>query len=176
MPYYGMRGDYYRGDYYRGDFFGSLVGGITGAVKGFATGGIGGAISGAVQGFGAGGGSGKAPASGGSVFPQIPKTFAQGFQQGSNPFPGLTGPSGGGQVVPKGYHLNKHKYYTSSGTVEAHTKLVKNRHMNVTNARALRRASTRAHGFLKLSRHLVRYYEAHAHKGKAYIGRRKRSR
>lgn len=48
-----------------------------------------------------------------------------------------------GGAVPKGYHVNKH------GAV------VKNRHMRVTNPRALHRALRRAHGFAKLAMHSI---------------------
>lgn len=155
MGYYGMRGDYYRGDYYRGDFFGSLGSAITGAVKGFATGGIGGALSGAVAGF-SGGGSKKSSPS--PIFPQ----------GGGVQIPGL-GPLGGigtkkssygpdaGPGTP-GYHISKH-----SG------KLVRNRHMNVTNPRALRRAIRRARGFEKMALKVIGFSHPHKKRGRPYF-------
>ena len=167
MGYY-MRGDYYRGDYYRGDpgFFGGLVGGIVGAAKGFVTGGIGGAISGAVAGANTGS---RSPGSSGPPAPP-----SQGF--GGFSFPaggGIATPFGGigtlntppGTRPPAGYHIIKKGPHAG--------KLTKNRHMNVTNPRALSRAARRAHGFLKMSRRFVRYYQPHARKGHAYIGRKR---
>lgn len=74
-----------------------------------------------------------------------------------------------GAACPKGYHPCKSKKHgCKKGPC------VRNRHMNVCNPRALRRAARRAHGFLRLSRHLVRYYSPKAHKGRAYIGRPRR--
>src|SRR5713226_2886021 len=46
--------------------------------------------------------------------------------------------------------------------------------MNPCNVHALRRASRRAHAFLRISRKLVGYYVAKKHKGKAYIKSRKK--
>jgi hypothetical protein len=162
---YYMRGDYYqRGDYYRGDFFGGLIGGITGAVKGFATGGLTGAVTGAIS--GANTGSRGAPKAPGGVI-----SFPAGGGV-MTPFGGIGTLKPGTQAYtdanqpPRGYHVSKRT-----------GKLVKNRHMNVANPRALARAARRAHGFLRLSRRFVRYYTPHAKKGHAYIGaRRKRSR
>src|SRR5262245_60897856 len=184
MGYY-MRGDYYRGDYYRGDFW-STLGGIAkkglatavGAVKGALTGGPYGAVIGAVKNvphFGpAGGGPGGPPAPPAAAISGLP-TF-----KGLNPF---GGPPTGSPTVPpgmmRGYHLNKAKLGPTKAHPKGaapHTVLVRNRHMNVANPRALARASRRAHGFLKMSRHFVRYFTPKAHKGKAYIARRKRSR
>lgn len=48
--------------------------------------------------------------------------------------------------------------------------------MDVGNTKALKRASRRAHGFLKLTRGLVRYYTPKSPKGKAYIRFKKKSR
>ncbi len=60
----------------------------------------------------------------------------------------------------KGHHLNRSTYYTHSfGLFHKHEKgstCVKNRRMNVGNARALRRALTRARGFEKLAMKTIR--------------------
>lgn len=76
---------------------------------------------------------------------------------------------GGGAACPKGYHPCKNrKHGCKKGPC------VRNRHMNVCNPRALRRAARRAHGFLRVSRKLVAYYSPRKHKGKAYIRRPKK--
>lgn len=184
MGYY-MRGDYYRGDYYRGDFW-STLGGIAkkglqtafGAAKGALTGGPYGAAIGAIGAIphfgptGPGGGGPPAPPAS-SIAPGLP-TF-----KGLNPFGGPK--TGSAAPVPgmRGYHLNKSKLGPSRAHPKGaapHTVLVRNRHMNTTNPRALARAARRAHGFLKMSRKFVRYFTPKAPKGRAYIGRRKRSR
>lgn len=48
--------------------------------------------------------------------------------------------------------------------------------MNPTNFRALRRASRRAHSFLRIARSAVRYFTPKAPKGKAYVAFRKKAR
>lgn len=47
--------------------------------------------------------------------------------------------------------------------------------MDVGNIKALKRASRRAHGFLKSVRGVVRYYTAKSPKGKAYVAFKKRA-
>lgn len=170
MGYY-ARGDYYRGDYYRGDLFGSLFQGI--GKIGTAVAKVGGAIAnpfGAIEkGFGA-----------------LPQHFG-GLKGGPPGPPGLSGgvPKVTGPVGPipggamRGYHMNKSKLAPSKRNPKGaapHTVLVRNRHMNVANPRALARASRRAHGFLKLASKFVRYYHPKKRAGRAYIGKRRRSR
>lgn len=188
MGYY-MRGDYYRGDYYRGDFW-STIGGVVkkglstavGAVKGALTGGPYGAVIGAVSNIPrfAGGGS-VGPGGGGPPPPPAVSISGLPTFKGLNPFGGP--PTGSGPTVPaammRGYHLNKSKLGPTRAHPKgapAHTVMVRNRHMNVANPRALARASRRAHGFLRMAAKFVRYYQPKARKGRAYIGRRKRSR
>jgi len=164
MAYY--RGDYYRGDYYRGDFWGGVLGGL----KGFATGGIGGAVAGAITGSRGGGGAGPggppSPPMPGGLFPGIP-----GFGNLKNPPPA---------AGTKGYHLNKANEYDPSShgkiVVPKHSKLVRNRHMNVANPRALARAARRAHGFLRMASKHIRYFKPHHPKGRPYIAKKRRSR
>lgn len=50
-----------------------------------------------------------------------------------------------GAACPKGHHISKSKHSKHFG------QCVKNRHMRVTNPRALRRALRRAHGFARLA-------------------------
>jgi len=180
MGYY-MRGDYYRGDYYRGDFW-SVLGGVAkkglqsavGAVKGAFTSGPYGAVTGAIKNIphlSFGGGPPAAP--GGSILPSAPPGGAA-IQAAI---------AGGKATVPaammRGYHMNKSKLAPSKAHPKGaapHTVLVRNRHMNVANPRALARASRRAHGFLRMTRKFVRYYTAKPHKGRPYIAKRRRSR
>jgi hypothetical protein len=176
MGYY-MRGDYYRGDYYRGDVWGA----IKGAAIGFVTGGPVGAIVGGVAGA-TGRPAPKVPQFG-PTLPQAPVYPPSGLPVvgglvdiGRKMLGQQVGPTHDG-CAPRGYHWNKSNQYCGGQiTSPKGTKLVRNRRMNVTNSRALARAARRAHGFINLSRKLVRYYQPHAHKGRAYIGRRKRSR
>jgi hypothetical protein len=104
--------------------------------------------------------------------------------------PSYTGPTGqlslggGGDMAPKGYHRNKaltavdgqHGRVTPSKQRRASQVVqewVKNRHLNPLNPRALSRASSRAHSFIKFSKHIVGYYQAKKPKGRPFIKRRK---
>lgn len=170
MGYY-ARGDYYRGDYYRGDLFGGILRGV--GKIGTAVAKVGGAIAnpfGAIEkGFGA-----------------LPQHFG-GLKGGPPGPPGLsggvpkvTGPTSLGPTPGmRGYHMNKSKLAPSRAHPKGaapHTVMVRNRHMNAANPRALARASRRAHAFLSMSRKFIRYYTPKHPKGKAYIGRRRKSR
>lgn len=198
MPYY--RGDYYRGDYYQGDFFGSIFGGIKGAVKGFASGGLLGAIKGGVKGLVSSG-----------AHPNLPQPKSMAIAP--NFYPGTGPPDVGGQIaaaqinagyvpdvnVPpaamipafantgpagplKGYHANKTTYETRGGgtsrwphSLVLHPKgsvLVKNRRMNVGNARALKRALRRAGGFARLARRVMSFTHPRAGRGHFKFKRR----
>lgn len=155
------------GDYktygYAGDpgFLSSLWKGIK-KVAGPVIGGIIGGPAGAIiTGVGSGGGGGKQkrlpapPGIGGAIsFPggisisgeiipgqgRLPPFTASG--------PGVLPQGGrGGACVPSGYHFAK----DGSG------RLVRNRRMNVTNPRALRRAMRRAQGFEKLAKRVINF-------------------
>jgi len=168
MSYYGAKGDFYSGrtGYYRGDpgFFSNVLGAIGGAVKGYVTSGgsLVSAGAGAVRGFvkqhpviSAAGAAGSAFA-GEQIVTHLP---------GRQPIATRTG---GGRTVPG-----------AMGTPATRGLLIhprgmrvggrRRRRMNVCNVRALRRASRRAHGFLKISRKLVSYYQPKHPKGRAYI-------
>jgi hypothetical protein len=85
----------------------------------------------------------------------------------------MVGPiaAGAGRVMRpsgKGYYTARHLHALQMGRTRAKPR------MNPFNPTALRRASRRAHAFLRMSRKLVRYYVGKAKKGKAYIGKRKR--
>jgi hypothetical protein len=161
MPYYG-RGDYRRGYYRRGDpgLLGGLWGAVTGGVKGLITGGPVGALTGAVKG-GIAGLTGT-PQTAISVTPNVPISTLGSLPApmvqvpsttpGAVPTPGFGGlvsrilPGGqtGYEVPLRGYHMS------ATGT------WVKNRRMNVTNPRALRRSIRRVSGFGKLVHRIKR--------------------
>lgn len=167
MGYY-QRGDMYSGGYPRGDFFGGLVGGITGAVKGFATGGITGAVTGAISGANTGsrgpGGAPPRPPGTGISFP-AGGGIATPFGNFGTLKPG-TAAYDAANRPPSGYHISK-----TTG------KLVKNRHMNPLNVKALRRADRRARSFLHITRSVVRHYVSKQPKGRSYVhATKKRSR
>jgi hypothetical protein len=138
VPYYGA-GDYYtgRGDYYRGrgDLGGFLKRVGRGAV-GFITGGVPGAIGGFV--------GGASQPSRTSV--QFQSPIGGGFE-----FERTTGARGSASLdlsrdgaCPRGFHPAK----DGSG------KCVRNRRMNVGNARALMRAVRRQEGFVSLAKRM----------------------
>ena len=172
MGYY--RGDYYRGDYYRGDFFGSVFKGIKGAVGGFLSGGPVGAIKGAATALVGSGSHASLPKP--NVTPQL-YDYNSGLVPDVNYPPSMNisnypvTASGGDSSIPtftatqmptRGYHLNKSTYETRGGgtsrwpkSLQLHQKgtvLVRNRRMNVGNARALKRSLRRASGFARLAR------------------------
>jgi hypothetical protein len=65
-------------------------------------------------------------------------------------------------VGTKGFHLNKHG------------KMVRNRHMRVTNPKALRRAIRRAHGFAKMAKKCIAFTSPHKPKGRMYFRTKRR--
>lgn len=162
MPYM-YRGDYYRGDYYRGDLWSSIGKGIkavAGAVVGGVTGGPTGAVRGAVSAFTGGppapprGGIASIPIIGGPASAVV-NFFGGGSKKGKTAPPGTPG-----------YHPKK----DGSGV------WVRNRHMNPTNVRALRRADRRAHSFLRIAKSVTRHYVAKQPKGRAYVSARRKKR
>ncbi len=155
---------YYQGDFYagaRGDpFWGSLVGlarqGI-GALRGLARG------RGAVSAAGAaiekisGGGRAIMQRGVGAIIkhPVLSAAGAAGVV-GAAVGVGAEAFMGSGAIAPKGFHVckgmrpgTKHPHPCKSGM------FVRNRHMNVCNPRALRRAIRRAKGFTKLAMHTI---------------------
>jgi len=159
MGYY--QGDYYRGDYYGDPFLGGLIkkiGGVVGGVaKGFLGGGPVGAISGGIRGVSQSfGGRPPLATSFAGPMPVLRTPGLKGIGQRLIPG-GATGYEvalpGGGDGCPKGHHRNKSDYFLKSGQfVQAGTACVKNRRMNVTNPRALRKAIRRNRGFVKTFR------------------------
>jgi hypothetical protein len=197
VPYY--RGDnYYRGDYYRaGDFLG--IGSALKSVAKFAYNTIVPApVRAAVSAVGAVvHPSLPAPktmalttAAPASQFGLI-NVGGQGVQSGilniagAGPSPGML--TAGLPTAPgmKGYHLNRETYETrgggtsrwgGSGNLQIHPKgtvLVKNRRMNVGNARALKRALRRAGGFARLARRVMSF--THPRAGRGHFKFRKRA-
>jgi len=85
-------------------------------------------------------------------------------------------------AVAKGYHLNKTTYETRGGGTSrwpqglaVHPKgsvLVRNRRMNVGNARALKRALRRAGGFARLARRVMSFTHPRAGRGHFKFKRR----
>lgn len=166
MPYYG-RGDYYRGDYYRGDLLGALGRVVRGAVRSLP--GPAGVIARAVV------PEGSAAVPSVARVPNLPAPAFEASGQVER-FQGIRGSlvtgSPQGQVVMgtmagakgctiKGYHLNKSGYYRRTPTggvtyIEKNSACVRNRHMNPTNGRALRRALRRATSFKKIAIRTIR--------------------
>ena len=90
--------------------------------------------------------------------------------------------AGGMPGYVRGFRPNKSTYVTRGGGTShwpqqliihpKHTELVKSRRMNVGNARALRRALRRAHGFAKLARRVMA--TTRTFKKRGVVARRKR--
>lgn len=204
MAYYRgdyYRGDSYRGDYYRGDpIFGAIAGFLAKpAIKAVAK--VAGPIAKATVGLfkkPAVAGTVGAVATGvaiekvssastasvpstvapPSMIPDVPgygRIPGTGVQVGTpgkwlpGGAPGLAY-SGPGGMVPRGYHINK----AAMKNKPFKNLLVRNRSMNVTNPRALRRAIRRATGFAKLARRVLTFVQARAPKGRARFKSRKR--
>lgn len=195
MPYYTgdavhYRGDYYRGDYYRGSIF-SFVGKALGGVAK-----VGVNLVRSQLGLQA-----PAPSFPGVNYP-VPQLQApaqtgfiniggQGPQTGLLNFGGpgpiaqpMIGP--GGMPIMRGYHLNRSTYETrgggtsrwgAAGHLAVHQKgtvLVRNRHRNVGNARALKHALSRVSGFARLARRVMTFTHPRAGKGHFKFRRKKR--
>jgi hypothetical protein len=168
---------YYQGDYYRGGFFGTIFKGIKG-------------LAGGLLGLGGGGGGQKqqqGPANpfgnGMSSLGPIAQQVIRGGKQVLTKHPvlsaaaaaGALAVAGGGAMamrgshpalaaaggVMRGYHISK-----KTGA------MVKNRHMHVTNPRALRRAIRRTHGFAKLAMKVIKIH--HPQKKGRFGGYRRR--
>jgi len=142
---------YYQGDFYKGTrgdpFFGALLGKLGGIVKG-ALGFPGGGLT--AKGVSAAVKSGIA----GAIIKHPILSAAGGAGAlgalGAGAERMMVGPSAASMGMtaaghPRGFHLCKSKHGCKHG------QWVRNRHMNVTNPRALRRAVRRAHGFAKLA-------------------------
>jgi len=193
MPYAYRAGDNYRrGDYYRGDFLGlgkffgnvvkdvgkvaSFIPGIGTAVQAVA--GIVGSVIGSHPSLP------KPPALQANLTPYGTSPGAQiGAVNigGGGAQMGLVNIGGGGSsalpagLVTKGYHPNKHAYETRGGATSrwgqsglqlhpAGSVMVRNRRMNVGNARALKKALRRAHGFAKLAKRVMSFTHPRAGK------------
>ncbi len=149
MSYY--KGDFYQGDFYSGDpgFF-SMLGKIGGRLGGLIPG-VGPIVSKGISAItkvtskpGVGTMVREAAGRAGTIVAKHPVLTAAGAA-GTIGLLGagagrMTGRMGMVPAGTKGFHVSK-----KTG------KLVRNRHMRVTNPRALRRALRRAHGFAKLA-------------------------
>jgi len=195
MGYY--RGDYYRGDYYRGDFLG--LGGAFKAVTGFVS-----KLGIPVVSGAAGIANRIVGGSGGSAlqrFAQGPNSNRPGpmiqppnqyglINIGGYNYNGGGGGGGGGSSstapIVRGYHLNRSTYETrgggtsrwgGAGNLQIHPKgtvLVRNRHRNVGNARALKHALSRVSGFARLARRVMSFTAPGHGRGKFKFRRRKK--
>ncbi|HXI65713.1 MAG TPA: hypothetical protein VNH14_14535 [Gemmatimonadales bacterium] len=200
MPYAYRAGDNYRrGDYYRGDFLGigKFLGNVVkdvGKVAGFIPG-IGTAIQagiGIVNSVIGTHPSVPKPATLQANLMQNPspgtRIGAVNIGGGGGNEVGLINIGGGSAALPagrvaRGYHPNKSTYETRGGgtsrwprELEVHSPgsvLVRNRRMNVGNARALKRALRRAHGFAKLAKRVMSFTHPRAGK-QAHFKFRKR--
>lgn len=159
MPYY-MAGDYYQGgDYYKG---GGLFGTLGKALKKVAGTAlsltpIGKAVQlgGSLVNTSLLGGSRQLVAPGGSSSMQIPE-------------PGITGIA---HRFFEGGHPGVGRYTKDGKFTERRAP-----RMDYGNIRALRRANRRARGFLRAYKSAVSYYVPKAHKGKAFVHFKKKSR
>lgn len=98
----------------------------------------------------------------------------------------IGGGSNGGMPVTRGFHPNRSTYETRGGGTsrwpqqlmlhERGTVLVRNRRMNVGNARALKRALRRASGFARLARRVMSFTHPRAGRGHFKFKRKRASR
>jgi hypothetical protein len=172
------QGDYGQGDYGQGDpgLF-SFLGKIGKAALGFIPGGS--VVSGAIDAVGgllhhssptvhlqgSGGGSimtlATAP---GFTHPQVTQTHTSvgyGLFDTQTSYAGGGGGGRGGAPGQAGYHQIR------SGRNAG--KWVRNRRMNITNPKALRRAIRRGHGFEKMARRMLGFATPHKPKGRMYF-------
>lgn len=155
MGYYMSQGDYYRrGDYYRSrgglfSFIGSAARTITGAV---AAAGIPivSSAAGVANRILTGSGTTGTASTGSTALTmtrptiaQLPSPLPMHLPGGPTPIQAIEASVHG--IVPRGTHVSKR-----TGA------LMKNRHMNMANPRALRRAIRREKGFVKLARSVLR--------------------
>lgn len=166
MPYYGMKGDYYRGDYYRGDpgFF-SFLGGLAKSAVGLIPG-VGPVLSkiipgGAGSAAGAGMGAIVRATAGKAVttvakHPVLSAAGAAGITAMGGAAVGhaLAAPGAAG----KGFHVSR-----KTGHV------VRNRHMRVTNPKALRRSLRRVAGFARIARRVLHFTHPRVARGRAHF-------
>lgn len=162
MSYY--TGDFYRGDFYQGDpgFFGSLFGGIK-KIAGAILPGPAGAIVRAIPGGTTGTLASRATTAVGRVTTQAVAAVRGHPVLSAAGAAGVIGGLAGRAIAPgamvggeKGFHMSKPRR-----GVAPH--MVKNRHMRVSNIRALRRSLRRIHGFSRIARKVI--HIAHPPKG-----------
>ncbi len=140
MPYY--QGDFYTGDYYAGDpgFFSGIVG-LGKRLFGSVLGRRGGSAAGAGMGGMVRAEAGAIIRRAGGAISRHPVLSAAGAAGTIGALGGVFGGRAG--MVPagqRGFHISRRT-----------GRLVKNRHMRVTNPKALRRAIRRTTGFAKLA-------------------------
>lgn len=157
---------YYAGDYYRGGFF-SFLGGLAKKAVGFIPG-VGpiastaiGAIEKVAPGLGKLGGK---VMKGAVKHPVLSAAAAAGVVTGGAAMMHHAGGAAvAGGMTGRGMHISR-----KTGA------MVRNRHMRVTNPRALRRALRRAHGFAKLAMRTI--HLVHPRKKGRFAGFKKKKR
>lgn len=182
-----LRGDYLAGR--RGDpgIFGAIRGAVSGGMRSLVTGGnpIAGAIAGGVSGARSLPAPASAPApmfsrAGGppGVLSAAPPGLAPGQTMSTGTALVGVSPLGTVGVASRpGYRPNRSGYYTRTGYVAPGSRLVRIRHMNVGNGRALKRALRRAFGFRKMATAVMSFaltgkkrgpgrFKARAHRGR----------
>lgn len=161
MPYYGSgKGDYYRGDYYRGDpgFF-SFLGGLARSAVG-AIPVVGPALSKIIPAGGAAATAGMAARMGagvrtaGAMIAKHPVLSAAGAAGVAAMGAGVATHALAPGVATKGFHVSR-----KTG------KVVRNRHMRVTNPKALRRSLRRVSGFARMARRVLHFTHPRAARG-----------
>jgi hypothetical protein len=169
---------YYQGDYYRGTAGDPFLGGLFSkvftvgkALLGFPGGGkVLPGVAGPVTLSGAGGALKRV---GGKIV-AIAKQHPVLTGAGAAGIIGLGGAGaerelfGGGGGRMRGFHPCKSKHGCKSGA------MVRNRHMNPCNPRALRRAIRRAHSFERLAKHVIGFSSPRKPKGHMYFKKRRR--
>lgn len=180
MSYY--RGDYYRGDPGIGSFLlgaaksaASFIPGVGGFVSSLIPSGVKAVAAPAAAGISAAAGS--AIKAGTAIVAKHPVLSAAGaagvgglvMGAGGEKLMGARMAMNGGAACPRGFHISKSKHAKHFG------QCVRNRRMNSTNPRALRRAVRRLHSFARHYRKTVGFVSPHPKKGRMYFKKKKRA-
>lgn len=164
---------YYKGDFYVGDpGIGSFFAGLAKKAVGFIPG-VGPAISAILPG-GARAAVKSTIVKASEAMPRM--TAAVGAAKTAIvKHPVISAAAAAGAIGAGGYVMGKSRGAAAARAAAAGMGHRKRRRMNPCNVKALRRASRRAHAFLKISSKLVRYYKPHKPKGRPFIRHRKRA-
>jgi hypothetical protein len=169
---------YYQGDYYRGTAGDPFLGGLFSKVfqigKGLLGGGGGSGPGGLIKAVKMAGFPGGSLAKVGQKVVGLAKAHPVLTGAGAAGIIGAMGAGaerelfGGGGGRMRGFHPCKSKHGCKSGA------MVRNRHMNPCNPRALRRAIRRAHSFERLAKHVIGFSSPRKPKGHMYFKKRRR--